>query len=101
HPRDRGRRHAPGLPRLELAHELPRVRDVDRGGSRERGSAAEQTQAFGVVLGYQVERLAVEDRGLVLGPAELGHLARADEVVDRPARLPGIAALAGGARAGA
>ena len=47
-----------------------------------------------VVLGHEVERLAVEDRRLVLRPAELGLLAGADEVVDRAARLAGVAPVA-------
>src|SRR5262249_60215084 len=90
---DRGRRDARGLPLLVL-HELPRVRDMERGSPCQGETAANVGELHSVVPGHEVERLLVEDRGLVLRPAVLRLLGRADEVADRTlgiARVPPVA----------
>jgi hypothetical protein len=74
---------------------LARVRNVHRRNARQRNPAAQQRELIAVVLADQVERLAVEDRGLVLRPAPLSLLRRLDEVAQSPLRLARVSPVAG------
>ena len=47
-----------------------------------------------VVLGQELERLAVEGNRPILGPATLGFLRRCDQVLNRALTLAGVAPVA-------
>ena len=63
-------------------------------GSREREPAAQVRAPASSSSRHEVERLAVEDRGLVLGPAVLGLLAGARRSSRPRARVAGVAPVA-------
>src|SRR5581483_6824389 len=61
----------------------PDVRHVEGRGARDREPAAHIVPELGVLLRDELERLAVEERGVVLRPAALGELGRAEQLLDR------------------
>src|SRR4051812_15398022 len=67
---------------------------MDRGSAGQGEPAADVAESLSVVCGNEVERLPVDDRRLVLRPAALGLLGRADEVEDGTRGLAGLPPVA-------
>ena len=67
---------------------------MDRGSARQAEPAADVAEPLDVVFRDEVERLPVDDRGLVLRPAALGLLGGADEVADGALGFASVAPVA-------
>src|SRR4051794_7918237 len=67
---------------------------MKRGLGSDRQAAAQRALPFNVLRRDQLQRLAIEERGVVLRPAALGLLGRPEKLLDRTITMACIAPMA-------